>query len=102
MPRVGGSDNSATCIIIYTIMNQFKKMYRQKPKRVRDPNLPPPPTLLGQVKVIKDVQGDMGAMQGLIQSQQAEIEQLKTKLRMTVHRLEMLTDYVKNSRNKGH
>jgi len=31
----------------------FKKLLKQKKKRVRDPNAPSPPTLLGQVKELR-------------------------------------------------
>lgn len=31
----------------------FKKLLKQKKKRARDPNAPPPPTLLGQVKELR-------------------------------------------------
>lgn len=31
----------------------FAKLLKQRKKRERDPNLPPPPTLLGQVKELR-------------------------------------------------
>ena len=73
-------------------------MYKAKKKRVRDPNLPPPPTLLGQVKVIKDVQNDIGVTRSISQQQQAQIELLQRDLRRANHRIELLTNYLKTNK----
>lgn len=76
----------------------FQKMYKTKAKRVRDPNLPPPPTLLGQVKVIKDVQNDIGVTRTIAQQQQYEIDLLKRELRRANHRIELLTNHLRNNK----
>lgn len=78
--------------------NMFQKMYAVKKKRVRDPSLPPPPTLLGQVKVIKDVSMGIEQLQHIVQQQGELINQLKFKLNHVNFRLDSLTNYVKNNR----
>ena len=78
--------------------NPFSKMYRQKVKKPRDPNLPPRPTLLGHDKTIRGIQSDAVVAKELVQRQEAEIAQLKEKLRITNHRLDMLTDYIRNNK----
>jgi len=80
-------------------MNQYKKMYLKKAKRIRDPNLPPPPTLLSQVKVIKDVQHSNESLAAMVQRQQEQIDLLKSKLNRYEYRLDQLTSYLKTAKN---
>ena len=79
-------------------MMDFKKMYQVKAKRVRDPSLPPPPTLLGQVKVIKDVQTGLDTTQIRIQQQDEEMRSLKNKLNQALYRIDLLTNQLRKLR----
>ena len=76
----------------------YKKMYAEKQKRVRDPNLPPPPTLLGQVKELRLTKEDQMNQQSQIRQQQEEIRLLKSKLRTTEYRLDLLTNLMRQNR----
>jgi len=82
-----------------SIYNQYKK---PKPKRVRDPNLPPAPTLLGQVKELKGVrlsidelQSIVNQQQKLIARQQHTLERFGAKLRQAETAIEHLTNTLK-------
>ena len=57
----------------------FAKLYKHKKTRERDPNAPPPPTLLGQVKEIKDVKGKADAQAQYIAVLENKIESLERK-----------------------
>lgn len=63
------------------------KQYRAKKKRAVDPDAPPRPTLLGQVKELKDTR-EMLIQQGAI------IQQLQEKVRQLEARLRAQTDYL--------
>lgn len=63
------------------------KQYRAKKKRAVDPNAPPRPTLLGQVKELKDTREAI--------EQQAElIARLDLRVRQLEARLRAQTDYL--------
>lgn len=63
------------------------KQYRAKKKRAVDPNAPPRPTLLGQVKELKDTREAI--------EQQAElIVRLDLRVRQLEARLRAQTDYL--------
>jgi uncharacterized protein YaaN involved in tellurite resistance len=78
----------------------YSRMFKVKKKRAVDPNAPPRPTLLGQVKVIKDVRSDIDATKAVVQStaqqQQAQIDLLRRDLNRAYVRIEMLTNYLRN------
>jgi hypothetical protein len=76
----------------------YKKMYAEKTKRIRDPNLPPPPTLLGQVKDLRLTKEQQEQQQITLQQQQAEITSLRNKLRTTEYRLDLLTNLMRQNR----
>jgi len=57
----------------------FSKLYKHKKTRARDPNAPPPPTLLGQVKEIKDVKGKADAQANYIAVLENKIELLERR-----------------------
>jgi hypothetical protein len=84
------------------IKGMFQKikqpMYQEKQKRVRDPNLPPPPNLLSHDKVIRGMTADLGNTQQSLQQQQEEIRLLKGKLTQALYRIDVLTQYLRNSR----
>jgi len=77
----------------------YQKMFKEKKKRPVDPNAPPRPNLLSQVKELKGVQTNLEQLQFHMQRQQEEINQLKTKLNQSNYRVEQLTTYLKNAKN---
>lgn len=74
----------------------FSKLYKHKKTRVRDPNAPPPPTLLGQVKEIKDVKGKADAQASYIAILENKIELLERKQ----HRLESQVEQIISAINR--
>ena len=60
--------------------------------------MPPPPTLLGQVKVIKDVQTGLDTTQIRIQQQDEEMRSLKNKLNQALYRIDLLTNQLRKLR----
>lgn len=71
-------------------------MYKQKKKKVVDPNAPPRPTLLGHEKEMKEFRGRFSDVSGTIQSQREEIQELKRK----INRLQMQMDAVVSLLNR--
>jgi hypothetical protein len=74
----------------------FAKLFKQKPKRVRDPNLPPPPTLLGQVKELRLTREDMDRLQLELSLTRQRLEQLESRNRTLELTVETLQAYVRN------
>ncbi len=73
----------------------FAKLFKQKPKRVRDPNLPPPPTLLGQVKELRLTREDMDRLQLELSLTRQRLEQLESRNRKLELTVETLQAYVR-------
>lgn len=70
----------------------FLQSFKGKKKRERDPNAPPPPTLLGQVKELRLTKEAM-------EQQAAEISMLRNRLEYLeakVRRLESYTETIKD------
>ena len=63
---------------------------------MRDPDAPPPPTLLGQVKEIKDVKGKADAQASYIAILENKIELLERKQ----HRLESQVEQIISAINR--
>jgi hypothetical protein len=63
------------------------RQYRAKKKRAVDPNAPPRPTLLGQVKELKDTRE-------AIEQQAEQMARLQEKVRQLEARLRAQTDYL--------
>jgi hypothetical protein len=59
----------------------FSKLYKHKKKRPRDPNAPPPPTLLGQVKELKDTQAQIELQARQVDTLNSELNLLKSRYR---------------------
>jgi hypothetical protein len=76
----------------------FAKMYAVKKKRVRDPSLPPPPNLLSHDKTIRGINMTLEQTQAMVQQQAGELQSLKNKLNQAMYRIELLTNYMRNSR----
>jgi predicted RNase H-like nuclease (RuvC/YqgF family) len=65
----------------------FRKLYKHKKTRVRDPNLPPPPNLFSTVKDLKDTKEVVG-------DQGSKIERLERRLGHLEARNSYLENYV--------
>ena len=76
-------------------------MYKAKKKRVRDPNLPPPPNLLSHDKTIRGINSTLEITQSISQYQQQQIDELKRKLNQALYRIDLLTTHLRNTRNNG-
>lgn len=72
----------------------FQRLYKHKKERVRDPNLPAPPTLLGQVKVIKDANDKLSAQAEYLTILEKRIERLEQKQRATDQTMSQLVQFV--------
>lgn len=74
----------------------FVKLLRQKKKRTRDPNLPPPPTLLGQVKELRLTREDMNRIELESVMLRQRLEMVEMKNRRLETQLRDLENYVRN------
>lgn len=74
------------------------KQFKQKKKRVVDPNAPPRPNLLSQDKKLRETQQAFGDLTNLVRRQADEIDTLKSKFINLQQSMAQLLDYVK--RNK--
>ena len=74
----------------------FAKLLKQKKKRTRDPNLPPPPTLLGQVKELRLTREDMNRMELESVMLRPRLEMVEMKNRRLETQLRDLENYVRN------
>lgn len=73
----------------------FAKLLRQKKKRVRDPSLPPPPTLLGQVKELRLTKEEMDRLGLELTLTRQRLEQLEIRNRKLESSLESLQNWVR-------
>ena len=74
----------------------FRQLYKHKKTRARDPNAPPAPTLLGQVKELKDVKGKSDAQAQYISHLENRLDVMDRKMR----RMEQLLEQVISAINK--
>jgi len=80
--------------------SKIKNMYTAKaPKKVRDPSLPPAPTLLGQVKDLRLTKETIEATQLNMMQQREQIAALNRKLAHAMYRIELLTTNLRNKRS---
>lgn len=63
----------------------FRKLYKHKKTRARDPNAPPPPNLFSTVKDLKDTKA-------VVDDQGSKLEQLERR----IGRLEARNSYLEN------
>jgi hypothetical protein len=73
----------------------FAKLLKQKRKRVRDPNLPPPPTLLGQVKELRLTKEEMDRLGLELTLTRQRLEQLETNNRRLENSVEALRNWIR-------
>lgn len=72
----------------------FQKLYKHKKPRVRDPNLPPPPTLLGQVKELKDTRDTLDDTARKLYAMEQRIERLERQNRQLNYYVEALRSHL--------
>lgn len=68
----------------------FKKLYKHKKTRTRDPNAPPPPNLFSTVKDLKDTKAVVDAHGSELQDLKNRLAQLESKNRFLETQVEML------------
>jgi len=74
------------------------KMFKQKKKRAVDPNAPPRPNLLSQDKKLRETTDAFGKLHDLVSSQQATIDELRSKYSRMQQSMEQLINYVRNKK----
>lgn len=79
---------------------QFKNQYKQKKKRIRDPNAPPPPTLLGQVKELRTTKEAIDLLTSNVTQLQNRVEELEMKSRRVSNTVETLKDWLLRFKTK--
>ncbi|CAB4221012.1 hypothetical protein UFOVP1636_104 [uncultured Caudovirales phage] len=72
----------------------LNKLYRQKKTRVRDPNAPPPPTLLGQVKELKDTKQSVESVSAEMAVMRQRLEYLEMKNRRLENNIETIRAWI--------
>lgn len=76
----------------------FLKKLAAKKKRERDPNAPPPPTLLGQVKELRVTREEMERQALELQVLRQKVEYLEMKNRRLESYIETIRDWVMKTR----
>ena len=74
------------------------KMFKQKKKRAVDPDAPPRPNLLSQDKKLRETTDAFGKLHDLVSSQQATIDELRSKYSRMQQSMEQLINYVRNKK----
>lgn len=69
--------------------------YQTRKKRVRDPNLPPPPTLLGQVKELRLTRENLDTLSARVAELEDQNKSLMRKIRNLETQINHLTNRVK-------
>jgi hypothetical protein len=73
----------------------FAKLLKQKRKRTRDPNLPPPPTLLGQVKELRLTKEEQDRLGLELTLTKIRLDQLEARNRKLESSLATLQNWIK-------
>jgi len=73
----------------------FAKLLKQKRKRTRDPNLPPPPTLLGQVKELRLTKEEQDRLGLELTLTKIRLDQLEARNRKLESSLETLQNWIR-------
>ena len=74
----------------------FAKLLKQKKKRERDPNLPPPPTWLGQVKELRLTREDMNRIELESVMLKQRLDYLEMRNRRLESQLRDLENFIRN------
>lgn len=72
----------------------FKKLYKHKKTRVRDPNAPPPPNLFSTVKDLKDTKLVVDANTTELQILRQRLDRLEIRNRYLENYVEMLRNHL--------
>jgi predicted RNase H-like nuclease (RuvC/YqgF family) len=72
--------------------------YSVKKKRIRDPNLPPPPTLLGQVKELRLTRENLEILASRISELEAENHKLHNQIQNLESRISRIINHIKNGK----
>lgn len=70
--------------------------FKQKKKRAVDPNAPPRPNLLTHEKRFKDTDSSLQRLVNIVERQQSQIEELRTKYNNLQSSMEQLINYVRS------
>lgn len=73
----------------------FRKLYKHKKTRVRDPNAPPPPNLFSTVKDLKDTKAELANGISRLSELERKIERLEAQNRYLQSVVDMLQNYVR-------
>jgi hypothetical protein len=74
----------------------YLKLLKSKKKRVRDPNLPPPPTLLGQVKELRLTKEELERVQLQLNITQQRLDYIENRYRRLESSFEALENWIRN------
>ena len=72
--------------------------FKAKKKRAVDPNAPPRPNLLSQDKKLREQTEAMGRLLQVVERQQHEIENLRTKYQEMQQSVEQILNYLRKGR----
>jgi predicted RNase H-like nuclease (RuvC/YqgF family) len=78
----------------------FKQLYKHKKTRVRDPNAPPPPTLLGQVKELKDTRQAIDENSERLSRLESKVARLESKNRYLENYVDSLRRVIQTLQRK--
>lgn len=76
----------------------FLQTFKAKKKRERDPNAPPPPTLLGQVKELRITRETIEQQATEISMLRSRLEHLEAKTRRLESYIETIKDFAIRTR----
>lgn len=74
----------------------FRKLLSKKRRRERDPNAPPPPTLLGQVKELRLAKEDMTRALMVIENLSARLDRVESNNRRLESTVKDLENYIRS------
>ena len=80
----------------YLMNPAFARLLKQKKKRARDPNAPPPPTLLGQVKELRLTREEVDRLELQITIMHQRIDTLESRNRRLENTIEALQNWIRN------
>jgi hypothetical protein len=72
--------------------------FKQKKKRVVDPNAPPRPNLLSQDKKLRETTEAFGKLHDLVAKQQETIDELRSKYNRMQQSMDQLINYIRKNK----
>ena len=73
----------------------FAKLLKQRRQRVRDPNAPPPPTLLGQVKELRLTKEEQDRQSLELVVMRQRLDQVESRDRRLEHQIRDLENFIR-------